>query len=678
MLYDIFKKKCHFLPTIHGWPFSGESSDSKKFLGGMCYSALDRFHKGIPINRKLNFPSKGSALWNEIESKQSIFENELLSNLYDWTVNYSFKQRKEKSMQALESIYPLTTPQMIILVHGTGIFNLWNFHPVIVHELDKFDITQRNNVLYWGFIYDPLSDYKSDYNERGGFVNDALFAIWEKDDNQKIGTFQRGEFYGLFLWPYHGDKIVERISGNAHYFSVDNEICVDPTTDKKFRGDTLHIELNSDCNFIPYYGLKINSEKAVLNLEDDSFYLQSEVNSFMSSPSVILQECYQIPALKKKTIFKVKKVIPSSYSGKTKILINFIDVDHAINLDIQHAMPVIKTAAYTIKPEYIEQWVSNEKCEIHGVKSNEVECVEDLTNEMDEQLLPEQTIFVSGPKPKWVSSETFEEKLFGGGFAAGYVKAEISIIMKKLHFLGQVNDLIEMSLVEKSENGETAIEQASINGVDLKEFCINKVFSDNNPDSCIKNGFNRDNYDGNHFIRMLFSSVDQAELACNRNIIFYAKTRLIYSGIIRPGTGELSRNIRDWILGPPYFDKAISIFERENVFGKNMEPEQINKKISDRIDKTLNALEKPKSKLSSSIIEKINSSKDSYLKDVSFHLLNRNKASLKEMNEAIKVFRNYHYNNLLDKISLTVVESSLPKKNIPVTKKRVNKTKKSR
>ncbi len=97
------KRTTYFKPSIHGWPFGNNWDWTIKFpfpefdinlngigfCGGMCWTALDRFYSGIPIERDTKAPSSRTSLYKEILKVQvaSVADVGKLSKMYEWQMS---------------------------------------------------------------------------------------------------------------------------------------------------------------------------------------------------------------------------------------------------------------------------------------------------------------------------------------------------------------------------------------------------------------------------------------------------------------------------------------------------------------------------------------------------------------------------------------------------------------
>src|SRR5262245_19138267 len=98
--------KTSFVPSKHGWPFANSwpndwiTTKTEVFqlpvpvpiqvgfglCGGMCWSALDRFHDRLSIPRNLGHPSTSSPLVAYIAQRQtdSVLGTSMWAKVLDW------------------------------------------------------------------------------------------------------------------------------------------------------------------------------------------------------------------------------------------------------------------------------------------------------------------------------------------------------------------------------------------------------------------------------------------------------------------------------------------------------------------------------------------------------------------------------------------------------------------
>jgi hypothetical protein len=205
-----------FKPSVHGWPFRnsfpfnllqalripyGAKTGKYGFCGGMCATALDRYHRGDSVDRALRLPAQGEPLYREILERQvKSLGGTTVLRVYGWQVMANrgsgvgawTLREWERLKQSLDA----GRPEVLCLVRGKGWspLQLDDNHQVVAHAYEVDPAVNRVTV----YIYDPNRPGRDDQSLT--FKRDAPDG--KLDLKEHDGPASGPELYGFFVMDY--------------------------------------------------------------------------------------------------------------------------------------------------------------------------------------------------------------------------------------------------------------------------------------------------------------------------------------------------------------------------------------------------------------------------------------------------------------------------------------------
>ncbi len=653
MLYNIFTKECHFLPSVHGWPFVNIGSFGK--CGGMCFAALDRFYSAELIDRNTPEPVSGDDLWDYITERElDLVTMELWLEIKNWTGVKSENERFVETMDLIDNLYPLRKPRVLMLVLDLGILSKsWHTHVVVLHHIEKLD-----DDSYFLWVYDPN---QIDTTPGVGLDNDADCGVIKVTrsglGNGAIGLSRSGNVYGIFEKNYDKPTIAQATAGNASITGSSQSLEINPVNGTKYRVETLYVSLNWNCNFIPYHSVKIDNKNAQRWNSDGSFSTLKDTAALLGNNGLLpdgisfAQARYPLSSASGSTVLKIKLItVPSLYNRTREIRIDF--PGQVFRLDYTHPAPEIISTFYTDLPSGFNLGFPDDNS-VHGVVSSHISVVEDYTESLHGELLAGQTVYVQGSKSlgdSWDPEASLGENLFGSGMAMGYIDQKINGIMVTRRFFER-SDLVEVSLWELDPStGYTPIEEGQSAETSIDTFCINDILSANNTNSRVKNGFTLDDYHHDAYVNVFIESSDSSSQVLLRKKRLYAKNRLVFSGIEPPHIGYVEMDLREWLLGP-YLAESIRILEGIDIRSISVRnPVRHRKSIETSVNDVLKNISDLSKTDTERILNAVRKQRQMMLLEVNT-LLSRKKTDVKTFSEELRKIRLFRYEMLMNNLA---------------------------
>lgn len=199
-----------FKPSVHGWPFRnsfpfnllqalripyGGRTGKYGFCGGMCATALDRYHRGLAIERPLDIPPQGDALYGEILGRQwKSLGGTTVAKVYWWqrAADRSLGPWTLREWERLKQGLDAGRPQVLCLIRGRG----WSpaqldaNHQVVAYAYEADPAVSPVKVC----IYDP--------NRPGSDDEHLTFRREASDGTIAIRQNKGPELRGFFLMDY--------------------------------------------------------------------------------------------------------------------------------------------------------------------------------------------------------------------------------------------------------------------------------------------------------------------------------------------------------------------------------------------------------------------------------------------------------------------------------------------
>jgi hypothetical protein len=262
-----------FRPSIHGWHFDNTFVNMHEHVdmsglealgfdriyyglsAGMCLTALDRYHGGIPMDMTTDLPEQGSSIFNQLIDRQDNFCNvnfwrkaytfQRLSDQGPFNIGSFTKQEWNKVKAKLDAGIPVA----LCLIKTEGYENP-SKNPIVIAYKYLFSLPSERVVLW---IYDTQEP--RDNNIRVFFNTTTDINIVQSND----GMY--GQIRGFFMIDYDRDEIIGRINSmGINSCTYDQTLAVEKNPGEIVRMDRYNLNFRWSCNFVPGYSILVNHE----------------------------------------------------------------------------------------------------------------------------------------------------------------------------------------------------------------------------------------------------------------------------------------------------------------------------------------------------------------------------------------------------------------------------------
>jgi len=286
-------KTTYFRPSIHGWPFGnswkyefpfGGATPEMGYCGGMCWTALQRFYAGIPIDRGTPAPPQGTPLYAEIFTvQQNSLSKAKVEYIYVWQRSADLDKdglgdRTQKEWQKVKACLDASKPvTLTLIVHSNDIWpwDLSDNHRVVAYAYEVRSVDPAEGAPSGAdshvtiYIYDP--NYENE--------DDVCLTFFTGAKRSKIRLRHNRpdeEVHGFFLddiprdWAFPASTMV-RID------KCERTAIIDKTT----ANYALHFSWK--CSFIPYFCIQVN---------DGDWAYNSGLNSTYEPTNLANKQCH--------------------------------------------------------------------------------------------------------------------------------------------------------------------------------------------------------------------------------------------------------------------------------------------------------------------------------------------------------------------------------------------------
>ncbi|GAH72287.1 unnamed protein product, partial [marine sediment metagenome] len=254
-------------------------------------------------------------------------------------------------------------PEVLLVVQDLGFWGQsWNSHQVVVHHRD-----QISNDCICLYIYDP------------NWI-DPIPNNWDGEDNDWpcIEVYKNGlggeqvakynysnpkPIYGLFRNLYDRGIFKEHINVTASCSSKNIEAIEHNGT--KQLCETLAVHINWNCNFIPYYGMKLGRYEVGYNDTED---LHFDIRDWGKS-GLRNVDCMQLQTAKGEKVLYLKRIL---ISGEHPRDLEVRLLDSTFNFTLEAIRPSIVVGAFASLPVHPEVELDPLSNEIRNVGPDDV------------------------------------------------------------------------------------------------------------------------------------------------------------------------------------------------------------------------------------------------------------------------------------------------------------------
>ncbi|HEC77583.1 MAG TPA: hypothetical protein ENI34_00385 [candidate division WOR-3 bacterium] len=506
-------KTTYFKPSIHGWPFANRwrkgvcfeiygycQNISMGFCGGMCWTALDRFYRAIPIFRDLQRPQQGDSLYKEIWNAQKRSASpDALWNIFDQQRSSNSKQGKNtqkewnKIKRKLDVFKPVT---ITLIAHANDLnpFDIKDSHRVVAYAYDigapdrQAPAGADQKVTLW--IYDPNLPDNDDVR--------LTFYLGSRNNEIKL----RHNFGYIYDFKFHGFFMDDKNRVYSH--SEATQIQIDPSQRLRILSATLvnyDLKFSWRCRFVPYFNIIIDDDAWLNNRQLQSQYLPDRGKVDKQCPSRNGSMSIPLKLIRKVSIIKVQLLGDDNYTQS-------IEID---------AKPVIKCYPYVHQracgdlPEVCDSQLGDQDLYIKNENPSNSEIRQLDTSEF-------RWVFVTPPARDLRRSENPQDDL---------TTAYVEIIEKKQ--LGNIISPIFANFEERNlapPTTKSGLVKVYQNNRLVYALSLNSL---RNNGQKLFNGFqnNPTDYDHDTWVKFTFQAKDKYGLIVRGKTIFYGKSIIL-------------------------------------------------------------------------------------------------------------------------------------------------------